>query len=91
MGLRTAPDIFLFPQRVPTVEDPEPPAHTFDMLNLPKLILELFDVGPEAIANHIWEVAVRLLRLEDGRVRSITEIRHQGRIISQSSSRPWSI
>jgi hypothetical protein len=91
MGLRTAPDIFLFPQRVPTIEDPEPPVNSLEMLNLPRLILELFSIGPAAIANHIWEVAVRLIRLDDGRVRSITQISHQGRIISQSSSRPWSI
>ena len=65
MGLRTAPDIFLFPQRVPTIEDPEPPVRSLERLSLPALILELFDVGQEAIADHIWEVAVRLIRLED--------------------------
>jgi hypothetical protein len=89
MGLRTAPDVFLFPQRVPTLEDPEPPVHTLDMLSLPRLILELFGIREEGLANHLWEVAVRLIVLEDGRVRSATEVRHRGQIVSQSMSRPW--
>ena len=44
IGLNTAPDIFLFPQQIPTLEDPEPPIHDLISIKLPNLILDLFDV-----------------------------------------------
>ena len=90
MGLQTAPDVFLFPQRMPTVDDPAPPVHTLDTLKLPRLILDLFGVQPAELHRHIWEVYVRILSLPDGRLRREVQVWYQGRMISQSRSRLWS-
>jgi hypothetical protein len=90
MGLQTAPDVFLFPQRVPTVYDPEPPTHSLESLKLPRLILELFRVNPELLLKHFWEVRIKLESLSSGQLRHRTEVWHQGRIVDQSTSRAWS-
>ncbi len=90
MGLQTAPDIFFFPQRVPTLTDPEPPVHTLDTLKLPGLMLDLFGIEPTERISHIWEVRLKVVTSPDTRTRSVTEVWHQGRIISRSMSRPWS-
>jgi len=89
IGLRTAPDVFLFPQRVPSLEDPEPPVHTLDTTRLPRLVLELFNVQQTECARHLWEVHVRVTELSDGRVRRIVRVLHQGRKVDESVSRPW--
>lgn len=86
IGLRTAPDIFLFPQRIPSLEDPAPPVHSLDTLRLPKLILDLFDVTPSDLARHTWEVHVRVEGLSDGRSRHIVRVMHQGRKVDESRS-----
>ena len=44
IGLNAAPDIFLFPKRIPTIDDPIPPVHKLKELLLPNLILDLFKV-----------------------------------------------
>jgi hypothetical protein len=56
IGLEAAPDVFLFPQRIPSLDDPEPPVHTLGMLRLPGLILELFGISAAVQEKHIWEV-----------------------------------
>ncbi|MFQ5933149.1 MAG: hypothetical protein ACE5KI_00725 [Dehalococcoidia bacterium] len=58
IGLLTAPDVFLFPQRIPSLNDPEPPVHTLHTLRLPQLILELFNVSRAQRPTHIWDVHV---------------------------------
>ena len=55
-----APDIFLFPQRVPNLDDPQPPIHSLDTLRLPRMILDFFDVQPQDYTKHIWEVHVEV-------------------------------
>ena len=35
IGLEAAPDVFLFPRRVPSLDDPEPPPNTLEDLKLP--------------------------------------------------------
>ena len=55
-----APDIFLFPQAVPTLENPSPPVHTLDTLRLPKMILDYFGVTKKDYAKHLWEVHVQV-------------------------------
>ena len=62
IGLKTAPDVFLFPRRIPTLDDPEPPVHSLDTLKLPLRILELFGVS-ETVEHHVWQVAVKLIQL----------------------------
>jgi hypothetical protein len=91
IGLLTAPDVFLFPQRIPSAEDPEPPVHNIEDLRLPVAILQLFGVTPAEYPKHVWEVHVTVVRLDDGRVRREVEIWHQGRIVGQSKGRPWRV
>lgn len=89
VGLKAAPDVFLFPQRVPTPEEPAPPVHTLDTLALPRLILQLFGVKPDQYDRHVWEVHVELEDLEEKRRRRLIEVHHQGEVVDQSTSRAW--
>lgn len=89
IGLKTAPDVFLFPQRIPSLEDPTPPVHTLDTLRLPRIILELFDVPPGKWRAHVWDVHVTVLQLTDGRLRRMVQVFHQGLMVDQSRSRAW--
>lgn len=91
IGLQAAPDIFFFPQHVPTPADPEPPVHTVETLRLPTLILDLFGIQAVERTRHIWEVKLRIVPSPDARVRSMTEVWHQGQVVSKSISRPWSV
>jgi hypothetical protein len=90
MGLQTAPDIFLFPQRIPSLEDPEPPIHTLETLRLPNLILDYFGVDDVVKDRHIWEVRVGVVELPGNRLRRVVRVRHQGQLVEESLSRPWS-
>jgi hypothetical protein len=96
MGLHTAPDIFLFPQRQPIFRpdeeeqhDPAPPVHTLETLRLPNLILDLFGVDETERDKHVWQIYVEIKGFEDGRQCRMTKIYHQGEIISQTRSRAW--
>lgn len=89
IGLRAMPDIFFFPQRIPTLEDPEPPVHTLDTLKLPSLMLELFSVLASEQSKHIWEVQVRLKKLEKQKFQRMVVVKHQGEIVDESGSRSW--
>lgn len=90
MGAETAPDIFLFPQRIPTLVDPEPPTHTFETLRLLGLVLDLFGIDHAARPAHTWDVKLRVVESHSGRVNAITTVWHQGQLITTSVSRPWS-
>jgi hypothetical protein len=89
IGLRAAPDIFLFPQRVPSAEDPEPPTHTLETLRFPGLVLAIFGIEPSERPRHVWEVNVSVARLDDGRLRRVVDVYHQGRKVDSSASRAW--
>ncbi len=89
VGLRTAPDIFLFPQRIPTLSEPVPPVHSLETLSLPGAILKLFDVPDELLSRHLWEVHVSLVDIADGAVRRVVQVRHEGQTIFEGYSRGW--
>ncbi len=89
IGLTAAPDVFLFPQRIPSLDDPEPPVHTLDGLRLPKLILELFGVAPNSYSNHVWQVRVKIIERPNGMLRRFVQVWHQGKVIDESTSRSW--
>jgi hypothetical protein len=89
IGLEAAPDVFLFPRRIPTLDDPEPPVHTLDDLKLPRLILELFDVDASARDEHIWEVHVKIVERPNGMLQRVVQVRHQGEVVDESKSRSW--
>jgi hypothetical protein len=87
IGLMTAPDIFLFPSGVPTIDNPEPPVHTLDDLLLPTLILDLFGVTPKARLRHVWEVRVKAVPSANSQFSREVEIWHQGKLVDKSRSR----
>lgn len=88
-GLQTAPDVLLFPQRLPSLDDPEPPCHTLDTLRLPLLILELFGIAPAEHEKHIWQVHVKVVEITGKRIQRIVQVWHQGRVLDESTSRSW--
>jgi len=88
-GLNTAPDVFLFPRRVPTLDDPEPPVHTPDTLKLPWIILGLFGVEADERDQHVWEVHVRVVEEKKGQLRRFVQVTHQGKVVDESRGRPW--
>lgn len=89
VGFETAPDVFLFPQRVPSLDDPEPPVHTLGRLRLPGLILELFGVDAAVQDRHVWEVHVKIVECPNGMLRRMVQVWHQGKIVDESTSRSW--
>jgi hypothetical protein len=89
VGLLAAPDIFFFPHRIPTREDPQPPVHTVEDLVLPTAILDLFGVGAADRSKHLWGVYVRLTQLDDGRLQREMEISHQGQVVGRGKGKPW--
>jgi len=88
IGFFSAPDVFLFPQSIPTLDNPEPPAHTLSTLKLPGLILDLFDVKPDGRSKHIWEIRVKVVEISSSEFVREVEVWHQNHIIDQSRSRP---
>ncbi len=91
IGLETSPDIFLFPTRIPSIDDPEPPVHSLASLRLPVLILDLFNIPSNQRKNHVWEVHVKVEELPNTRARRIVQIRHKGKVVDESASRSWRI
>ena len=89
MGLKAAPDVFLFPQGIPSVENPAPPVHRLETLRLPHLVLQLFGVKPRDAAKHLWQVRVKVVEISGGRLRRVVEVTHQGKKIDESTSRAW--
>ena len=89
IGLSAAPDVFLLPSHVPSLEDPEPPVHSLESLRLPGLILGLFGVDGSSVADHIWQVRVSLIQLSDGRLQRIVEAFHHNEVVWESKSRAW--
>jgi hypothetical protein len=87
--LKTAPDIFLLPQRIPSLDDTEPPVHTLDKLKLPMLILGLFGVPISEQKEHVWEVHVKIIKLPNERLQRVIQVWHQGKVVDESKSRPW--
>jgi hypothetical protein len=84
-----APDIFLFPQRVPTLKDPRPPVHTLKTLRLPSLILDFFEVSSRNYEKHLWEVQVEVLKKTTQRgIRTMrrTTVYHQGNKLGERES-----
>lgn len=89
IGLQTAPDAFLFPQRIPSLDDPEPPIHTLETLRLPKLVLGLFGMDTAAQNEHTWEVHIKLVERPNGMLRSEVQVLHQGKTVDESVLRSW--
>jgi hypothetical protein len=91
IGFLAAPDVFLFPQSIPTLENPEPPLHTLKTLKLPGLILDLFEVKPEDRSKHIWEIRVKVVAKPNSEFVREVEVWHQNQIVDKSKSRPQQV
>ena len=89
VDISPAPDVFLMPRRIPTVEDPEPPVHTLDTLRFPSLLLQAFEIAEDDYEKHIWHVHVRIEDLPNMRLRRVVQVKHRGQVVSESKSRPW--
>lgn len=88
IGLETAPDVFLFPQRPPSPEDPNPPVHTLETLRMPRLLLRLFGIT-KSVMDHVWEVHVRIVDMGSGNFQRLIEVIHKGKVVDSAKSRPW--
>jgi hypothetical protein len=86
---RIAPDVLLFPQRIPTQDDPEPPVHTLATLRLPRMILESFGIYDEEQDKHVWYAHIKILEEDSGGLSRIVEVWHQGILVDASQSRLW--
>jgi hypothetical protein len=91
VGLSAAPDIFLLPSRVPTLDDPSPPVCSLEDLVLPRKILALFGVGTDGYSRHLWEVRVKVVKVDARRARREVEVWHQGQLVERIKGRPWRI
>lgn len=89
IGLDAAPDVFLFPVSIPTLDNPEPAMHTLEDTQLPRLVLDLFGVETRERARHVWEVRLSLSELPNRRIKRVMQVVHQGEVVDESSSRPW--
>lgn len=87
VGFSAAPDVFLFPTRVPTLDDPEPPADTLNDLKLPSLVFDLFKVQPGDLGKHTWTVQVKAVKSNSGKPAREVQVWHQGDLVSKSRSR----
>lgn len=73
-GLETAPDVFLFPRRIPSLEDSDPPPHDETTLKLPFQILSLYGVAPSDYPKHVWQVHIRIFVDSAGRKKRETSV-----------------
>lgn len=76
--LGVAPDIFLMPQRVPSLEDREPPPHDLSSTQMPIKILQAHGVTPQEYQDHLWQVVVALVTDPAGRTVRETKVFHKG-------------
>jgi hypothetical protein len=91
IGLKTAPDVFLFPKAIPSLDDPEPPVHTLADLKLPSAILQLFGVSGKEQPKHVWEVHVRVTEVASNRAKRLVRVVHDGKTVGESISRSWRV
>ena len=89
IGLKAAPDVFLFPQAIPSLDNPEPPVHTLADLKLPTAILQLFGVSEKEQPKHIWEVHVRVTEVTGNRAKRLVRVTHGGKTVDESTSMSW--
>ncbi|MHB8644808.1 MAG: hypothetical protein ACYDAR_03340 [Thermomicrobiales bacterium] len=79
--LGVAPDVFLFPRRRPTLDDPEPPVHDETTLSLPFRILDAYGVSKEDRKRHIWNVFIRVYEDHRGKQQHKMTITYLGDVV----------
>lgn len=91
IGVNTAPDIFLFPRRIPSLDDPNPPLFAIDELEFPLLVLNYY--GVTDYSKHIWEVCISIETYtntkKESKTRRITRVYHNKELIGELKSRGW--
>ncbi|MBI4460601.1 MAG: hypothetical protein HY648_11155 [Acidobacteria bacterium] len=86
---KIAPDVFLMPSERPTIQNPTPRTHSLQSLYLPRMVLDLFEVGRQNREKHIWAVEIHLLTItRHGRqvYQRRTRILHKGSVVEESTS-----
>jgi hypothetical protein len=93
IGVQTAPDMFLFPQYAPTLDNPEPPPHSLQTLRLPELILKHYKVHESEYQNHLWEVQLKLIHrpADDDRIQILGSVWHKGKQVFTRRGRPFRV
>jgi hypothetical protein len=89
IGLGAAPDVFLFPSRIPTREDPTPPVHELESLRLPTLVLRLFGILEAELEHHLWRVEVSVEDVKNSRLKRVVTVTHDGKVVGESASHSW--
>ena len=84
--LGVAPDVFLMPQGIPTLEEPKPPPHHLSSLLLPEKVLTVHGVAPHEFDDHVWEVSIELVEGKGGRVLRETKVWHKGELVGSGRS-----
>lgn len=91
VGRAAAPDVFLFPTAVPTLQNPNPPVHSLEGLRLPKLLLDHFGVSATQYQEHIWEVHMELIETRSGLLQRRMRVIHQGQEVDSGRGRPFTV
>lgn len=89
IGPGTAPDVFLFPNAIPTLQNPTPSVHSLDRLRLPKLLLDYFGIPPTNYHDHVWEVHIELVETRLGLLQRRMSVVHQGKEVDSGFGRPF--
>ncbi len=83
--LGVAPDIFLMPQAIPSLENPKPPSHDLNTTELPRKILIAHGVAPNDFEEHIWQVTIEITKDRRGNILRQPKVFHKGKLVE---SRP---
>jgi hypothetical protein len=79
--LGVAPDVFLMPQSIPSLDNPHPPVHNLNTTKLPARILAAHGVSPADVDDHVWQVSIQVIINTKGRTARLIEIFHKGHLI----------
>lgn len=85
-ALGVAPDIFLMPQTVPSPENPKPPPHNLNSIQLPSRILDVHGVARKDFDEHIWQVTVELVQHNGGGILREIKVFHKGDLVESRRS-----
>jgi hypothetical protein len=91
IGANAAPDIFIFPKMIPSLDDPEPPLYNICELEFPSLVLNYYDV-PD-YSKHTWGVSITIETYvntkRENKTRRITRVYQNKKLKKEFKSRGW--
>jgi hypothetical protein len=87
--LGVAPDIFLLPQAIPSLQNPYPPPHDLHTHKLPSKILASHGVRTNEFDDHIWQVIIEITKDGAGNVLREIKIFHKGKLVDSRPPRKY--